>query len=45
MITRAIAEAVAADEEAKRIIAGTRAGAYQPYQNPKDQSVYLEGIA
>jgi len=43
---RALAEADAAGEEAKRIIAAAgRGGTYHPYQNPVDQSVYLEGIA
>jgi len=42
---RALAEADAAGEKAKRIIAAGRGGGYQPYQNPTDQSVYLKGIA
>ena len=41
---RAIAQAEAAGEAAKRVIAAARTGGHQPYQNPVDQSVYLEGI-
>lgn len=43
---RAFAQADAAGEEAKRIIAAnTRPGGHQPHRNPTDQSVYLKGIA
>ena len=42
---RAFAEADAAGEEAKRILANGGAGGYKPYQNPKDQSVYLDPIS
>lgn len=40
---RALAQADAAGEEAKRIIAA--ASGHQPHRNPTDQSVYLKGIA
>lgn len=42
---RALAQADAAGEEAKRILTAGRAAPYSPYRNPTDQSVYLRPIA
>jgi len=42
---RALAQADAAGEEAKRIIAAARTGTHQPYRNPDDPSVYFEPIS